>query len=138
MIVERDPIIHLGITDCLPVNHPHAFESLNCVVCETMVHAFNNETMTPWAETAKGPYCFDCFLAVYNDVEHPERFDELGHFETFNDPHDPATQFVTDLLAERDRLVEQLEEAKQVLMIWEQIAGQDVPAETWARIRATR
>ena len=58
-----DPIYH-GAADVLPDEHPQAWESLYCIKCSHMVHAFNNECMTGWFETTYGPICFECFTEL--------------------------------------------------------------------------
>ena len=59
----KDPILHTHVEDCLPDEHPLAFESVDCVRCQDMVHASNNECMQSWVETGKGAYCVVCFAA---------------------------------------------------------------------------
>lgn len=65
----RDPILHLGIKDRLPDNHPLASQSVYCENCGGSVHAFNNETMDSWVETGKGNFCLDCFYEAYKSDE---------------------------------------------------------------------
>ena len=64
----EEPVFHSYITDALPVSHAWATETVDCEACGVMVHAFNNECMQPWMETGAGPYCFPCFVALWNDV----------------------------------------------------------------------
>lgn len=60
-----EPLIHSHITDCLPVDHPLAFETIYCAcpncACQEMLHAGNNECMQTWVETGKGTFCVPCF-----------------------------------------------------------------------------
>ena len=65
----REPLLHSGVTDCLPEDHPLAFTSVNCRGCGCMVHAVNNECMTSWLETGRGPHCLECFTAVFGVAE---------------------------------------------------------------------
>lgn len=72
---QREPLLHSGITDCLPDDHPLAHESVYCQECKEMVHAFNNENMQAWFETEQGPFCLKCFARIYNEFD---RFDRTG------------------------------------------------------------
>lgn len=61
----REPLIHSHITDCIPDDHPKAWDTIMCVAgCGTMVHASNNECMATWVETGRGEYCWNCFVAA--------------------------------------------------------------------------
>ncbi len=57
----REPLLHTDITDTLDVSHPLANVSINCKRCSCPVHASNNECMSAWIETGRGPYCVGCF-----------------------------------------------------------------------------
>jgi len=70
----REPIFHSWITDVLPDKHPDAYRSIYCVECTAMVHAINNECMTPWFETGVGPHCLDCFTRAVNDLNDTDTF----------------------------------------------------------------
>ena len=63
----KDPILHMGIADCLPDNHPLAWEGVICEKCEAVVHAMPNETMQPWVESGSGNFCFDCFYEAHEN-----------------------------------------------------------------------
>jgi hypothetical protein len=71
-IVMREPIIHSGITDQLPADHPLAWESVYCVKCGQMVHGIPNENMRPWVETGKGAWCLEDFTAAFAEDNDPE------------------------------------------------------------------
>ena len=58
----KEPIIHSHITYVLSDGHPLADETVNCIRCAEMVHAFNNECMQTWVETGEGNFCFACFV----------------------------------------------------------------------------
>lgn len=79
---RRDPILHTHVTDRLPDDHPLAYQQ---VWCEgdahktlaafagrlpgesVLLHAGNNECMTTWVETGKGPRCLACFTDELGD-----------------------------------------------------------------------
>ncbi len=58
-VVLGEPLIHSHITDVLPKKHPLANEQVYCDFkgCKEMLHAFNNECMQTWVETANGNFC---------------------------------------------------------------------------------
>ena len=58
---RSEPIYHSHISDELPEGHPMALASQYCKECKGMVHAFNNECMSPWFEWEDSAICFDCF-----------------------------------------------------------------------------
>jgi len=58
--LKKEPIYH-DVDDCLPQNHPLAWDSVYCKECNCMLHASNNEFMQPWFETELGNFCWDCF-----------------------------------------------------------------------------
>lgn len=58
--VSDEPLIHDFETDCLPEAHPLAHETVHCGRCKRMVHAFNNECMSPWIEWCGKVLCLDC------------------------------------------------------------------------------
>jgi hypothetical protein len=64
----REPILHAGIEDCLPEDHPLAHEDINCEACGEMVHAHNNETMQAWVEGGLGAFCLACFGSCPDDA----------------------------------------------------------------------
>ena len=70
-----DPVLHSHIEDGLPEDHALAWRCVNCVTCDKMVHAGNNECMSTWVETGKGEFCIRCFAGI-QDVEALE--DEYG------------------------------------------------------------
>lgn len=59
-----EPRIYSYITDGLPENHQWANKALYCGHCDTMLHASNNECMTPWVETGIENYCLACFAKI--------------------------------------------------------------------------
>lgn len=65
----RDPILHTGATDKLPDDHPRAWDRITCDSCGEDLHAFNNECMQIWVETAKGNFCL---LDYQREVMQPE------------------------------------------------------------------
>jgi hypothetical protein len=65
----REPLIHSGITDLLPDDHPLAYTSISCQQCGGLLHAFNNECMQTWVETGKGNFCLSCFVKLYEADE---------------------------------------------------------------------
>lgn len=71
----KEPVLHSHIEDGLPDDHPLAYKSVGCVVCDKSVHAGNNECMSTWVETGKGAFCIKCFAGI-QDVEALE--DEHG------------------------------------------------------------
>lgn len=68
MSTLNEPRIHSHIVDCLPDEHPKAFEAVYCDGCRSMLHAWNNECMQTWIETGRGNFCIPCFSAT-PDVE---------------------------------------------------------------------
>lgn len=60
----RDPILHTHIEDGLPETHPLASVQVHCTDCGYLVHAGNNECMTTWVETGRGPFCIACFAGL--------------------------------------------------------------------------
>lgn len=70
-----EPLIHSGITDTLPQDHPLAYEPVycdSCSRCATMLHASNNENMQTWVEISgtskwRGNYCLPCFVRIDQD-----------------------------------------------------------------------
>jgi hypothetical protein len=58
--VSDEPQIHSFEADCLPEEHPLAHETVFCAKCSNMVHAFNNECMTPWVEWRGKVLCLEC------------------------------------------------------------------------------
>ena len=60
----QDPKLHSHIEDTLPDDHPLAFESVECLTCHVLVHAFNNECMQTWIETGQGNFCVACFANI--------------------------------------------------------------------------
>lgn len=71
MAEYKEPLLHTAATDCLPHFHPLANQRVDCKICKNTLHAFNNECMQMWVETAIGNYCLKCFSA---EVE----ADEIG------------------------------------------------------------
>jgi len=57
----KEPLIHSHITDGLPSNHKLANEFIYCKICNSMLHADNNECMQTWIESGTGNYCLKCF-----------------------------------------------------------------------------
>ena len=59
----KEPLLHSHITDKLPDDHPRASTTVFCDSCGKMVHAANNECMTPWVEfdCTGGNVCLQCF-----------------------------------------------------------------------------
>lgn len=70
--VEIEPRIWSGITDCLPDDHPLAWETLSCSTCGTMVHAANNENMDTWVETGRDVFCLPHFVEAVRSGDQPE------------------------------------------------------------------
>ena len=64
MNILKDPIIHSHIEDLLPDLHPLAFVTVNCKVCNELLHAANNECMQTWVETGQGNYCIKHFAEI--------------------------------------------------------------------------
>lgn len=63
-----EPLIHSDITDCLPENHPLAYETIYCKSCGEMIHCGNNECMQTWVEIdLKTYYCLNCFNKMENE-----------------------------------------------------------------------
>lgn len=60
-----EPQIHSFETDALPEDHPLARQTVLCGGCGNMVHAFNNECMSPWVEWDKHVLCWDCALPFF-------------------------------------------------------------------------
>jgi hypothetical protein len=69
--IDPDFVLHTGLADVLPDEHPHAWETISCDACQVMVHAFNNECMTPWVESPDNTrrWCLECFTANADDYE---------------------------------------------------------------------
>ena len=61
--------LHGHKEDKLPDDHPMAFESQYCSVCNRMTHAFNNECMMPWLLVKDEVVCLDCF-AEAREADH--------------------------------------------------------------------
>ena len=57
---KTEPVLHTHVTDGLPDDDPRAQESIVCIECKCLVHAFPNECMTAWADTDDGPLCLIC------------------------------------------------------------------------------
>lgn len=60
----KEPLVHSGITDCLPDEHPLAYETISCKLCKITIHASNNEVMNTWVETGAGNFCIKCFASI--------------------------------------------------------------------------
>lgn len=73
MTVLREPLLHTGITDVLPDDHPLAWTTVYChnTQCREMLHAGNNENMQPWVESGCGHHCLHCFADI-TDAYEPE------------------------------------------------------------------
>lgn len=69
----KEPLIHSGITDGLPKDHPlnklaETQDGIDCIKCGTMVHCLGaagddlhyGECMRTWVETSEGAYCLPC------------------------------------------------------------------------------
>jgi hypothetical protein len=71
----REPLLHTGITDALPDDHPLAWTTVYCdwPRCGAMLHAVNNENMQPWIEAGNGSYCVHCFGTMAEETE-PETY----------------------------------------------------------------
>lgn len=61
----NEPQIHSHITDGLPDAHPFAWRSVDCAICQALVHADNNECMQTWVESDWGIYCLTCFATMH-------------------------------------------------------------------------
>lgn len=61
--MNNEPIIHSHITDVLPEEHPHAYDTIFCdhIGWVAMLHASNNECMQTWIESEKGNFCTEHF-----------------------------------------------------------------------------
>lgn len=59
---RTEPLIHSHITDCLPEDHPMAYEFVYCDKCGDTLHACNNECMQTWTEMQRGNFCTKCFV----------------------------------------------------------------------------
>jgi hypothetical protein len=64
---DGEPLVHSHHTDVLDDDHPHAFESVCCQHCGTLVHADNNECMTTWVEWGNHVLCGMCFAPLLAD-----------------------------------------------------------------------
>ena len=61
MMDLREPVCHSHITDCLPDDHPLAYERVHCNKCGEMVHC-ENECMQTWFEVSHSAVlCGECF-----------------------------------------------------------------------------
>lgn len=74
----REPLIHTGITDVLPDDHPLAWKHVYCdcghgPVRGELLHASNNENMQPWVETGAGNFTLKCF-ADFAEASEPEDY----------------------------------------------------------------
>ena len=78
---RREPLLHTGITDCLPADHPLAWATVYCQECGAMVHGTPNENMCNWVETGKGAWCLQCFARRFAD--------DYDAMDTLGFPPDP-------------------------------------------------
>jgi hypothetical protein len=65
-MAEQDFLIHTGLTDELPDDHPKAWSSVWCEICGTALHAMNNECMDDWIEPPEHSHawCLVCFQRI--------------------------------------------------------------------------
>jgi hypothetical protein len=73
-----DPVFHGRLSDGLPETHPLANETVSCVRCNRMVHAWNNEMMEPWVEFQWKALCWPCFHTTHGPNSDPPNFDAFG------------------------------------------------------------
>ncbi len=66
----NEPLVHSQLTDCLPEDHPLAYQRIDCDSCGCLLHASNNENMQTWVELQHrtGNYCFKC-MANLDGIE---------------------------------------------------------------------
>ncbi len=71
----QEPLIHSGVTDVLPEDHPLAYTSVCCDNCSyhgTLLHYAINENMQTWVEILgegkwQGNFCLPCFALIDQD-----------------------------------------------------------------------